>query len=345
MGSAADWHAFLDEFRSFGGRAENVMRRKSSRGMGLFPIDASKPVDLHIPKELLVAIDDIEVIDGNIKVKDNQNLPKNYIDWFERYQRIYSWGVEAEGRQNILDFEKGLKSLPDNIQNILKRIQVYNAEKRFPEENIDNEILQRFIRTRCVNHRGKYFMMPIIDLVNHNALAKPYDMSDEGISIQGMHDGEIVVKYNISDPLRRFFIYGFNTVEPMGFSVFCRIEHENKTVIVQGGVNERPMRPCKITFRDNRLVVEQPLLGSIRSPRLPRTLFLQACQDLEGIDGQELFEQIQQSNTIIFITLIRELQKIEGDIASQLRDACLEQLAAQSHYFGQRNDLGIEAKS
>ena len=56
MGSASDWHAFLDEFRTFGGKAENVMQRKGAFGMGLFPIDPAKPVDLFIPDALLVPI-------------------------------------------------------------------------------------------------------------------------------------------------------------------------------------------------------------------------------------------------------------------------------------------------
>ena len=49
MGSASDWHAFLDEFRAFGGKAENVMHRKGAFGMGLFPIDSAKPIDLLVP--------------------------------------------------------------------------------------------------------------------------------------------------------------------------------------------------------------------------------------------------------------------------------------------------------
>ena len=57
MGSAADWHAFLDEFRAFGGKAENVMQRRGAFGLGLFPIDPSKPVDLLVPDELLVGIE------------------------------------------------------------------------------------------------------------------------------------------------------------------------------------------------------------------------------------------------------------------------------------------------
>ena len=65
MGSAADWHAFLDEFRAFGGKAENVMQRKGAFGLGFFPIDSSKPVDLFVLKDLLVPIENLELRDGD----------------------------------------------------------------------------------------------------------------------------------------------------------------------------------------------------------------------------------------------------------------------------------------
>ena len=337
MGSAADWHAFLDEFRSFGGRAENVMQRKGSLGVGLFPIDASKPIDLHVPDELLIPTDNIELKNGEINIINDENIPKNYADWFHRYQQLYSWG--AEGKENILKFETGLKSLPEKIQNILKRIRLYNSQIRFPEEDQDNEILTRFIETRCINRKNKRVIMPIIDLVNHDPTVKPYEVTNDGINIRGMYDGEVLVRYNISDPIRRLIGYGFNSPEPLGHSVFCRIQHQNKTVIVQGGLSDRPMQPCNASFIDDRLLIEKPLLGSLHSPKLPRTIFLNSCQNLEGIDGLELFDQIQQSNTIIFVNLIRELQNVEGDVAKQLSVGCLDQLAAQSHYFGVRDDL------
>lgn len=337
MGSAADWHAFLDEFRSFGGRAENVMQRKGAFGFGLFPIDLSKHVDLHVPAALLVSIENVELQDGNVVIKDAQGYPEGYSEWFRRYQQTYSWG--AEGRETTLKFEEGLKTLPDEIKAMLKRSGLLNPEIRFSDEDPDNELLQRFLRTRCINYKGKPMVMPIIDLVNHSSSTKTYEISDDGIAISGIHDGEILVKYNVSDPLRRLLGYGFNAPEPLGFSIRCQFKHKDQAVIVQGGITARPMQPCQTKFQDNRFIVQQPLLGSIKTPKLPRTLFLQACKDAEGIDANELFDQIQQFNTGALIRLIKELQNVEGDVAAMLLNGCLDQLAAQSNYFGQRDDI------
>ena len=337
MGAAAKWHEFLDEFRSFGGRAENVMQRKGKFGMGIFPIDPSKPVDLFVPSALLVSTDNIELKDGNVTIKDEQNYPPGYSNWFNKYQETYSWG--AEGKEKILEFEEGLKALPENIQNALQSYGLYNPELRFPEEDTDNEILQRFIQTRCINFKEKTNIMPIIDLVNHSPSAKPYDIQDEGITISGTPDGEVFVRYNIMDPLRRLLSYGFNAQEMTGFSIRCRLQHQEQTVIVQGGQGDRPMQPCKVSFQEDRFIVQRPLLGSMRTPKLPRTLFIQACKEVEGINANELFDQIQQYNTIALVQLARELNDIEGEIASLLREGCLNQVVAQSHYFGIREDM------
>ena len=113
MGSAAEWHAFLDEFRAFGGRAENVMQRKGAFGMGLFPIDPAKPVDLFVPDNLLVAVDNVHLVDGSLVIKDESDCPEGYGDWFRRYQSAYSWG--AEGRDNTKAFEEGLKHNYDTL--------------------------------------------------------------------------------------------------------------------------------------------------------------------------------------------------------------------------------------
>ena len=337
MGAAADWHAFLDDFRAFGGRAENVMQRKGNFGMGIFPIDPSKPVDLFVPSNLLVPLDNIELKDGNVVIKDDQNFPQGYSDWFYKYQDIYSWG--AEGKERTLAFEEGLKALPENIQNLLKNCGLYNAEIRFPEKDTDNEILQRFLLTRCINYQGKTVVMPIIDLVNHAPSAGPYDVKSGGVAIGGTHDGEVLVRYNLMDPIRRLINYGFSAAEPTGFSIRCRIQHQENMVIVQGGKNDKPMQPCKVTFEKDRFIVQQPLLGSLQTPKLPRTLFIQACKDAEGINANELFDQIHQFNKIALIKIIRELQNIDGEVASLLKTGCLDQLIAQSHYFGVRDDM------
>ena len=343
MGSASEWHAFLDEFRGFGGKAENVMQRKGAFGMGLFPIDPAKPVDLFVPDALLVPIENLELHDGDVVIKDDNNFPDGYSDWFRRYQANYSWG--AEGRANTQEFEEGLKELPETVRTLMKRVGLYNADLRFPGTDPDQELFNRFIQTRCINRKDRRVIMPIIDLLNHAPSAKPYDMSGDGIAVAGLHDGEVLVKYSVSDPMRRLIGYGFNAPEPMGFSLSFRLQHRDRSVVVQGGGGRQPLQPCGIELKDDRVVLKQPLLASSTSPKMPRTLLIKACRNLEGIDAQELFEQIHQRNTQALVQILRELQGVDGDVAQRLRNGCLDQLAALSHHFGQRDDLLAEVSA
>ena len=337
MGSAADWHAFLDEYRTFGGKAENLMQRKGAFGLGLFPIDPAKPIDLFVPDPLLVPVDDVDFVDGEVVIRDASQFADGYADWFRRYQTSYSWG--AEGQERTLAFEEGLKALPDNVLSILKRNGMYNPDNRFPGKDPEKELLQRFLQTRCINRKGKRVIMPLIELLNHAPSSKAYDMKDDGISVSGMHDGEVLVKYSMSDPLRRLIGYGFNVQEPLGFSLSFRLKHRDKDVVVQGGVSKSPHQPCEVDQQNDSLIIKQPLLGSSAAPKLPRTLLIQACKEIKGVDANELYDLIQQRNTLILVNLLRQLDGVDTETAGLLRTGCLNQIVALSQHYGQRNDL------
>ena len=338
MGSAAEWHALLDEFRGFGGKAENVMQRQGKFGMGLFPIDSSKTIELSVPEKLLVDIDNIELRSGEIIIKDTSAFPDGYADWFRRYQNSYSWG--AEGRQNTLDTEVCLKSLPQEVHLILKRSGLYDSDKRFPETDKDQEVFRRFLQTRCINFKSKRVVMPLIELINHAPTADTWDMSGDGISVAGLFENEIFVKYSVSDPIRRFFGYGFNSQEHAGFSLSMKLQHRNQKIIVRGGVlNRNAYKGLKVEKKDETLVIFNPLLGSVNSPKMPRTLFLNALQKFEEVEADELFEQIHQRNTRMVVQILHLLNKENSEIAERLRTACLDQLVALSCHVGKRNDI------
>ena len=84
--STKDWNALLDEFRSYGGKAKNIIQKEGPLGLGLFPIDPCQPVDLRVPKSLLVPADNVELRNGAAVIKDDSAFPTGYADWFRRYQ-------------------------------------------------------------------------------------------------------------------------------------------------------------------------------------------------------------------------------------------------------------------
>ena len=80
MDSTAAWNALLEEFRSFGGRAENVIQKEGPLGLGLFPIDPCQPIDLRVPKSLLVPADNLELRNGGAVIKDVSTFPTGYAE-------------------------------------------------------------------------------------------------------------------------------------------------------------------------------------------------------------------------------------------------------------------------
>ena len=139
LDSTAAWNALLEEFRSFGGQADNLMQRGGPLGLGLFPIDPCNPVNLLVPRSLLVPADNVELHNGDAVIKDDSAFPSGYPDWFRRYQASYSWG--AEGEDSVTRFETGLKNLPNNVGELLKQLNLYRPENRLIGKTLQDSML------------------------------------------------------------------------------------------------------------------------------------------------------------------------------------------------------------
>ena len=342
MDPAEAWHAFLEEFRHFGGRAENVIQRKGPLGLGLFPINPELPVEVVVPKPLLVPADNVELADGDAVIRDDSAFPEGYADWFRRYQATYSWG--AEGETSVTRFETELQQLPESLLLSLKRLNLYQPEQRLLGTDWRESMFRRFLNSRCLGRQGQLLVMPIVELVNHSPFATNWEARpDGGVAISGFRKGEILVKYSNADPLRRLMGYGFNAPEPMAFSLKVRLHHRRQPVLVQGGGGRHWFQPTGVEQQEKQLLVQQPLLGFQQGPKIPKSLFLLACQGLDNVDPAELFEQIHQANTLELVNLIQQLEQLVSETAGQLRNGCLDQLEALSHHSGIRQDL-INAK-
>ena len=338
MGSTHDWDDLLEEFRSFGGRAENVVQREGPFGLGLFPINPAEPVELMVPKGLLVPADNVALINGEAVIRDDSAFPAGYGAWFRRYQATYSWG--AEGEASVTRFETGLQQLPPDIRNTLQNLKLYAPEERLPTDNARDNMLRRFLNSRCLGRDGRLFVMPIVELVNHSPAASNWDTQpDGGVAVSGRRNGEVLVKYSNADPLRRLMSYGFNVLEPLAFSLFVRFPYNGQPVVVHGGGGRYWFQPTTIEQVGGRLVIHQPLLGFQNGPRLPQTLFLSACRAIPNLNGRELFERLHRANTMALVELLRKLEHVRSDTADMIRHGCFNQLISLSHHVGHRSDL------
>ena len=332
--STQRWRELVEEFTSFGGTADNVIQREGSLGLGLFPIDPSKPAELHVPDQLLVASDNLELRDGNIVLKDSSSYPKGFNDWYQRFQADYSWGAEAQ--DSIRAFEEGLKNLPDNVRTLLRNLGIANIESRCSGSITEQHIFDRFIATRRINRNERAWLMPIIELVNHSPKQPSWGVSEQGITVKGTYDDEILVRYSVADPLRRLFQYGFNCKEPHGFSMRVQVVHRGKKIIVKGGINYAPLSLPKVEIIEDALMIDSAMLGSMDQPRMPKAILREALIKHEWVDPEELFDQIRRKNQLALIKILREIENEEKLISDLVRTACRDQLIAIGHYMGSR---------
>ena len=149
MDSTAGWNSLLEEFGSFGGTANNVIKRQGNFGLGLFPIDSSQPVEMRTPKHLLASKDNIELLNGAVAIKVASSYPEGFSEWYKNFQPDYSKGAEKKCCIKIL--EDGLKPLPDSLRNKLQDLSLLDIDNRFPDMNEEQELCQHFIATYLTN--------------------------------------------------------------------------------------------------------------------------------------------------------------------------------------------------
>ena len=236
------WNSLVEGFKSFGGIAKNLIQRKGVLGLGLFPIDTSQPVELRVPDHLLVATDNLQVLDGAVVIKDASQYPKGFSEWYEYFQAEYSWGAEA--RNSIKCFEDGLKSLSKPMHRMLQNLGLINIQERFPGISGEQDLFQRFIATRQINKNGRMVLMPMIELVNHSPVQSSWIMDRDSIAIAGKYDGEVLARYSVADPLHRWVQYGFNCKETLGFSLRLKLIHKGQQIIIDGN-QSKPLKACK----------------------------------------------------------------------------------------------------
>ena len=335
-GPAAErWSRLIEEFRSFGGTANNVIQRQGPLGLGLFPVDPSKPVEIRAPEHLLVASNNVDLRNGNIAIKDPTGYPEGYCEWYEQFQADFSWGADA--KRTILEFETNLKSLPPEIIQLLNQFSPTDISKRFPQVEEEKELLRRFILTRQINKNGRIVLMPIIELVNHSPHHASFGMNEHDISVQGEFEGEILVRYSVCDPLYRLLQYGFNCNELHGFSMNMKTKHRGLNIVINGGVNFEPHKTIPLSAKNGSIHINKPVLAWDMKPRMPRALFNHCCKNLKGVDADELFDQIHLRNRLVIIEILRRLSSLDTTIANQLREACFNQLEALSQHLGTRD--------
>ena len=333
--TANEWDGLVEEFRALGGRLVNVRLGRGAIGRGLFPIDPSKPVKILVPENLLFPVDELEFVNGRLRVKKKEGDSLSREDkFFEEYQETFSWG--AGGRSDCEAFLASMAELPEPVREVLTKD--WGLDRMFG--GVDAKLVQsRFLRTRMIYRNERGVLMPVLELVNHGATGAGFRFVD-GISIAGTYTHEVLARYNFLDPFGVFLTWGFPNPEPVTYSLRMKLQRPGRALVIGRDVAKSKvhgrLRVPEVTVRDDAIHLSHVMLGHKGAPKLPRSVFryLMKEQGLEDVD--ETFDRIRQMNGTRFLNLLSVLDDYESRTITTLRQMCRYQLASLMFCVGTR---------
>ncbi|HEY2446908.1 MAG TPA: hypothetical protein VGI20_14325 [Rhizomicrobium sp.] len=327
------WDEMIEAFRALGGTADNIVQRQGALGRGIFPADGGKPIRLLVPKNLLIPVDDIEFVDHRLKIRDSTIVGEPERNFCEKYENIFSWG--GEGRADSVAFITALDGLPAEV-----RSELSAAFSKFESGAGDsNYRAQRwFLHSRMIHREGKFYVMPIMELVNHDPSARTYDLK-EGVAIEGTFSGEVFVRYSLQDPFGMFRTFGFASPEPMAFSM-PMTEGDHPRLVINTDYNFNFKRGSfyvpEFKLDGDALTLSCMMIGNSRFPRFSRGAFNAVMREAGQPNSNEMFDLILHRNRSRHHRLLAALEPYDGELIRTLRKAVRLQLEAMSHCIGAR---------
>ena len=329
------WDDMLGEFRTLGGTAENVCLKEGPFGRGLFPCDPSKPVKLHAPESLLVETQYIS-FDKDESFRWHAKAPIGAREraFLEAYQRDFSWGV------NRGDTEALLKMLADASPELRALLSTpFNIDLWLGGPSQAN-VRERYFGTRYITYKGRGVLMPVVELVNHGHTNVVFDRED-GIGIAGNFDGEILVRYRLTDALEMFSNWGFaSTDQPFALSLEVGFEIDGGEIVIERGdvsidPKRRPFYP-DVRLEGGRIVLSYLMLGHKNYPRLAKANFYHIMRNAGRNDAEEIFDRIAHINKTQFLKLIAVSEQEAPATGKLVRTVARTQLEALSCAVGTR---------
>ncbi len=329
----------LDEFRSLGGIAENVRRGTGQYGAGIFPIDATRPVRLHAPENLLFATEELEVRDGHLRIRAASSLGTPERRLFEAVHEGFGWS--SGGFDELRASQAQWCALPADVVACIKGMgAISDPDYRFAEPSA-HVCLYQFVKSRDVAYKGRAWIMPVVDLTNHSSGAPPF-LIENGVGVRGTFPGEVLVRYNVADSWGNTLTYGFADNSPYAYSLALMVDlfdTQRLSILRKIGAGEvdNGIHYPQKRIDGNTIELSHLTLGNARQPDLPRAVFRKLMRDhVTERQADDVFESLVRFNHTKFIETLRILRKHEAPLVTVLEEAAINQLDALSACVGAR---------
>ena len=328
------WDEMVEDFRSLGGIADNVSLKTGPNGRGLFAIDPTLPVTIHVPENLLIRSADVAFEGGKFRVKIKQRGRESEEAFIEKFENEFSWG--GGGREDAALKLRSRSDLPESVRNLLvTEIGLTN----FVREANDATIEDIFLESRIIRYKNQPVIMSILELVNHG-VDGAYFHSENGISLTGLFGEEVLTQYANKDPIEVFFNWGFPSAQYVALSLRLQLKFGPHRIVIGRNVTQRETRGDysvpKVRTTENEISFSYLMLGHAKFPRLAKGIFYRLMHDLNVPDAEELFDTIRSINTMQFLRLLAALEEGEGAAVRDLRRVVRYQLEALTQCIGTR---------
>lgn len=329
------WDDLLDEFRALGGTADNIRLGHGAFGRGLFPIDPARPVVIDIPDNLIVATKHMILVNGTPRVGPDAKMGERERAWLDRYQEDVAWGSgEAGGIRAMFEMAA---ALPEELRHELR--SKYQCGRWF-QEPTDETLLESYLESRHLFHKGNLVVMPLIDLINHSDVnGRGYGGTDS-IRFTGTFPDEIFACYSDGDALAFFQAWGIVIPRPVAFSVAMPglVQSTPMTILRRYVGPARSLHDLvpEIETRADKVVLSFVMTGNEHYPRVSRGIFYRLMRSAGFSGFEEPFDLIRHMNELRFLDLLKAVETIDLPIARMLRTVAHCQLRAMSFCFGIR---------
>jgi hypothetical protein len=321
----------LVEFRALGGTAENICLKEGHYGRGLFPVDPSQPVKVRIPDSLLLDHKYVEFRNDAFGIAAAAPFGVRERAFLENYEREFSWPVGRREIENVLEV---VQEGSVELRELLKK---FYYGYRWVVELRPETVRERFLDSRVIHYKGADVIMPIVELANHGH-DTVYEVGD-GVGLSGVFPGEILVQYQLCDPLQIFGKWGFaSDSEYLALSIHLKVEKAG-LVIERGdprpGQERKPFLPTA-TIEGGKVTLPYLLLGHKRQPGLPRGNFIRTMRDAGRLRGEaeDLFDLVHHVNRMHMLQLIAACEDAPPRLGRLLQRVVRFQMETMSHSVG-----------
>ncbi len=178
-------------------------------------------------------------------------------------------------------------------------------------------------------------LMPMLELANHSDEGAPYVVMQDGVSLSGTFDDEVVARYrHHMDAFHFFFNYHF--AKPSRTTLSCDVNIDipgfrSLRISRLDGLSEarKAYRVPQVSTSKNEIHLSFVELVNLDEPNLPRKIFLELLME-QGIpmsSANQIFDGLLGHNREVLQDFLKACEGAEGLIIQNLKTIAAYQLA------------------